>query len=91
MGFSRQELWRGLLFSPPGYLPNPRTETTSLISPALADGFFTTSATWEVFMPFDPVKENWGEKGYTFYERKTKNSLIFHLDLQVREVVIYIL
>ena len=40
---------------------------------------------------FDPVKGNWGEKGYTFYERKTKNSLIFHLDLQVREVVIYIL
>ena len=29
------------------YLPNPGTEPTSLISPALAGRFFTSSATWE--------------------------------------------
>ena len=28
-------------------LPNPRIEYMSLISPALADGFFIVSATWE--------------------------------------------
>ena len=28
-------------------LPNPRIELLSLASPALAGGFFTTSATWE--------------------------------------------
>ena len=47
MGFSRQELWSGLPFPSPGDLPNPGIEPTSLTSPALAGGFFTTSTTWE--------------------------------------------
>ena len=47
MGFSRQEYWSGLLCPPPEDLPNPGIEPTSLTSPALAVGFFTTSATWE--------------------------------------------
>ena len=47
MGFSRQEYWSALLFPPPGDLPNPGIEPTSLMSPALAGGFFTTSASWE--------------------------------------------
>ena len=29
MGFSRQEYWSGLLFPPPGHLPNPGIEPTS--------------------------------------------------------------
>ena len=40
--FSRQEYWSGLPFPPPWGLPNPRIEPTSLASPALAGGFFTT-------------------------------------------------
>ena len=32
---------------PPGDLPDPEIEPVSLMSPALAGGFFTTSATWE--------------------------------------------
>ena len=47
MGFSRQECWSGLLRRPPGGLPNPGMEPTSLCLPALPGGFFTTSATWE--------------------------------------------
>ena len=47
MGFSRQEYWSELPLAPPGDLPNPGMEPTSLLSPALAGGFFTTSATWE--------------------------------------------
>ena len=47
MGFSRQEYWDGLPCPPPGYLPDPGIEPTSLTSPALAGGFFTISATWE--------------------------------------------
>ena len=35
---------------PPGVLSNPRTEPTSLVSSALAGGFFTTSTTWEVIV-----------------------------------------
>ena len=33
--------------SPPGDLPDSGTEPISPVSPALAGGFFTTSATWE--------------------------------------------
>ena len=47
MGFSRQEYWGGLPCFPPGDLPHPRIRATSLMSPALTDGFFTISATWE--------------------------------------------
>ena len=47
MGFSRQECWSGLPCPPSGDLPDSGIEPTSLMSPALAGGFFTTSATWE--------------------------------------------
>ena len=47
MGFSRQEFWSGLPCPPPGDLPDPETEPMSPKSPALAGGFFTTSATRE--------------------------------------------
>ena len=30
-----------------GHLPDPRIELVSLVSPTLADGFFTTSTIWE--------------------------------------------
>ena len=50
MGFSGQEYWSGLLCPPPGDLPNPGIEPLSLMSPALAGGFFTTSATWEAYL-----------------------------------------
>ena len=43
-GFSKQEYWNGLPCSPPGDLPDPEKETVSLMSPALAGGFFTTWA-----------------------------------------------
>ena len=45
MGFSRREYWSGLPY-PPQELPNRGTEPATLKSPALADGFFTTSTTW---------------------------------------------
>ena len=45
MGFSKQEYWSGLPCPPPGDLPDPGIEPTSPLSPALAGGFFTTSAT----------------------------------------------
>ena len=45
MGFSRQEYWSGLPYPPPKDLPDPGIKPVSLASPALAGGFFTTSAT----------------------------------------------
>ena len=47
MGFSRQKYWSELPCPPPRDLPNPGVEPMSLSSPALADGFFSTSTTWE--------------------------------------------
>jgi len=48
MEFSRQEYWRELSFPPPGGSPDPGIKlVVSLTTPALAGGFFTTSATWE--------------------------------------------
>ena len=43
MEFLRQESWSGLLFPPPGDLLDPGIESESLMSPALAGGFFTTA------------------------------------------------
>ena len=63
MGFSKQEYWSGLTFPPPGDLPNTGTETVSLMSPALAGWFFTTSVTWEAQVSKGIQKENWGFPG----------------------------
>ena len=41
----KQKYWSGLPFFTPGDLPEPGIETTSLVSSALAGGFFITSAT----------------------------------------------
>ena len=47
MGYSWQEYWGGLPFPPLGDLPDLGIESVSPEPPALAGGFFTTSATWE--------------------------------------------
>ena len=44
MGFSRQEYWSGLLYPPPGDLPDPGIKPRSPASPELTGGFLTTSA-----------------------------------------------
>ena len=50
VGLSRQEYWNGLPCPPPGDLPYPGIEPPSLMSPALADGFFTTNTTSHWFI-----------------------------------------
>ena len=57
-GFSRQEYWSRLTCPPPGDFPNPGIEAESLLSPALAGEFFTTSATWEVLSVSHSVVSN---------------------------------
>ena len=46
-GFSRQEHWSGLPWPPLGHLPDTGIKPVSLMTPALAGRFFTTSATWD--------------------------------------------
>ena len=50
MGFSRQKYRSGLPFPTPEDLLDPGIKATSLMSPVLAGGLFTTSATWETLM-----------------------------------------
>ena len=45
MRFYRQEYWSGLPYPPPGDLLDPEIKATSLVSPALTGGFFTTGTT----------------------------------------------
>ena len=58
-GLPRQEYWNGLPFPSPGDLLNPGIKPVSLMSPALAAPFFTTSATntakQNVLVPCDHV------------------------------------
>ena len=56
MGLSRQEHWGGLPRPPPGGLSNPGTEPASLMSPALASRFFTTSASQEAHLVYILIK-----------------------------------
>ena len=52
MGFPRQEYWSELPCPLPGDLPHLDMKPMSLMSPISADGFFTTSTTWEALWPY---------------------------------------
>ena len=71
MGFSRQECWSGLQCPPPGDLPNPGIEPVSLMSPALAGGFFTTGTNWEALQPLQD------EPNHLFLECLSLTSVMF--------------
>ena len=55
-GILQARVLEGVAMPSSGDLPDPGIKPASLMSPALAGGFFTTSATWEapyiVKMPF---------------------------------------
>ena len=74
MGFSSQEYWSGLPYTPPGGLLDPGITPRSLLSAAwagitprsllsaaFAGVFFTSSATWEVVLSFQqgPLSYVW--------------------------------
>ena len=46
-GILQARILEWVAMSLPGDLPHPGMEPTSLMSPALAGGFFTTGDTWE--------------------------------------------
>ena len=62
MEFSWQAYWSGLPFPPPGDLLHPGIKPASLVSPALASGFFTTSTAWEA-RETGGEPSHWGVQG----------------------------
>ena len=56
MAFSRQDYWSGLSCHPPGDVPYSGIKLVLLMSPALAVGFFTTSANQEATDYWTPTQ-----------------------------------
>ena len=52
MGFFSREYWSGLPFPPPRDLPDPGIKPVSLVSPSLADKFFTTEPLGKPYPPW---------------------------------------
>ena len=78
MEFSRQEYWGQLSCPSPGDLPDPGIEPPSSAAPALADGFFITSSTWEAIY------------GLTIYQRRWEFTLIWSLKFDTRRDISYL-
>ena len=76
--FSRQEYWSGLPCPPPEGLPHLGIEPTSLLSPALAGGFFTSA------QPGKPL--NWVETSNKVeYSLLGQLAPLHHTELQLEE------
>ena len=54
MGFPSQGYWSRLPFLSPGDLPDPGIQLSSLASPALAGGFFTTEPLGKPYYKYTP-------------------------------------
>ena len=79
MGFFRQEYWSGFPGHPPRDLSDPGIELTSLMSPALANRFFTTSATWEAPSPILLT--------YIFHLLNLKSNLNFSHYIKISQII----
>ena len=77
LGFSRQEYWTGLPCPPPGDLPDPGNKPEALTSPALAGGFFTTSATTQSLNVSVAVGSTWGPLFSSYYLLVLSNFSVF--------------
>ena len=79
MGFSRQEYESGLPCPPPGDLLDPGIKLASLMSPTLAGGFFTTSATWETLF----IEQWFSEYISNIQDFRHKCKFLFQSDTRI--------
>ena len=75
MGVSRQEYWSGLPCPPLGDLPNPGIEPASLMSPALAGRFFTTSTSREAHSTTVVTIETLSQAKLSYYKSLRNDHL----------------
>ena len=85
-GIPRREYRTGVPCLPPGGLPHPGVEPTSLLSLALAGGFFITkppgkpeSSPWSQYLRFTPALHR-GREAPTGTERARKDSELLSSD-----------
>ena len=78
MKFSRQEYWSGLSFPTPGDLPYPRIKPASLLSNALAGGFFTTVLPGKSLSPIKFAGGKWEGRLFCSFGSKAKFFGRFH-------------
>jgi len=78
MRFPRQEYGSGLPFPPPRDIPEPGIKPVSLVSLALAGGFFNTSTTREacglVLVIVKSVPQFFSKKNFFYYFPRTYNK-----------------
>ena len=82
MGFSRQECWSGLPFSPPGDLPDPRIKPAFLASSSLAGVLFTAEPPGKNI----PRKCIYNTKTWTVFTMAVFNRYPKHLSKSFFEV-----
>ena len=77
MGILREEYWSAVPCPTPEDLPHPGIKPTSLKSPALADRFFTTSATWEAWSKYTLMEKR---KQQHYQLKKSYSVFIWNLN-----------
>ena len=83
MGFSKQEYCYRLWCPSSGDLPDPGIKPKSLLSPALAGRFFTTSTTWEALRIQNIyLKKKKKQEGRRFRNQKMKAEVAPHMSPQ---------
>ena len=70
----------GLLFPPPGDLPDSGIEPTSPGSLALAGRFFRTRATWEIFVDINKSKLHYKKIGIVPSYKSSYQAFLHNID-----------
>ena len=88
MEFSRQEYWSRLPFPSPGDLPNLEMEPESLVSPAMAGGFFITVPPEKHQRLYNSVNQLcFNKKTFKSYQNGPSSSLGSSLHLPVGDLL----
>ena len=77
LAWDRQEYWSGFPCPPPGDLPDPEIKPTSLMSPSLADSFFTSRTTEECLLY---SRSNLRKKTYGLKKKKSSPAWRLHFN-----------